>query len=66
MNPVAEVAEGRVLPGGLRHAVDFRGRWVSTDEASKGAVDADAECVVVTPGKFEQSLEAVTPDTLVI
>jgi long-chain acyl-CoA synthetase len=49
---------------------DSGARWMFAfagfaDEAAKGAAEASAECIVVTPGEFEQSLEAVQPDPLV-
>ena len=50
------------------HLGDSGARWIFAftgfaDEASKGAADASAECVVVAPGEFEQALAAAVPDT---
>jgi long-chain acyl-CoA synthetase len=36
------------------------------DEASKGAADAGADCVVVTPGEFEASIVGETPEPDVV
>jgi long-chain acyl-CoA synthetase len=65
MNPLLKSREVAFYLG------DSGARWIFAftgfaDEASKGAADASAECVVVTPGDFEQSLAAVLPDTRVI
>jgi long-chain acyl-CoA synthetase len=53
------------------HLGDSGARWIFAfagfaDEASKGAADTSAECVVVTPGEFEESLAGVVPDSRVI
>ncbi|HET6918818.1 MAG TPA: AMP-binding protein, partial [Jiangellaceae bacterium] len=58
MNPLLKSREVAFYLG------DSGARWIFAfagfaDEASKGAADASAECVVVTPGEFEQSLTAV-------
>ncbi len=65
MNPLLKSREVAFYLG------DSGARWifafgVFADEASKGAADTGAECVVVTPGEFERSLVAVVPDTRVI
>ena len=65
MNPLLKSREVAFYLG------DSGARWIFAfagfaDEASKGATDAGAECVLVTPGEFEQSLGAVVPDTEVI
>ena len=64
MNPLLKSREVAFYLG------DSGARWIFAftgfaDEASKGAADASAECVVVTPGEFEQTLAAVVPDTRV-
>jgi long-chain acyl-CoA synthetase len=53
------------------HLGDSGARWIFAfagfaDEASKGAADTSAECFVVSPGEFEESLAAVEPDSRVI
>jgi long-chain acyl-CoA synthetase len=65
MNPLLKSREVAFYLG------DSGARWIFAfgmfaDEASKGAADTSAECVVVTPGDFERSLAAVVPDTRVI
>jgi acyl-CoA synthetase (AMP-forming)/AMP-acid ligase II len=65
MNPLLKSREVAFYLG------DSGARWIFAfagfaDEASKGAAEASAECVVVTPEEFEQTLAAVAPDTQVI
>jgi long-chain acyl-CoA synthetase len=36
------------------------------EEAEAGAAEAGAECLLVTPGEFEQQVGAATPDTTVV
>ena len=62
MNPLLKSREVAYYLG------DSGARWIFAfagfaDEASKGAADASAECIVVAPGEFEQTLAAVVPDT---
>ena len=65
MNPLLKSREVAFYLG------DSGAQWIFAftgfaDEASKGAAEASAECVVVAPGEFEQTLAAVMPDTQVI
>jgi long-chain acyl-CoA synthetase len=65
MNPLLKSREVAFYLG------DSSARWIFAftgfaDEASKGAAETGAECLVVTPGEFEQTLAAVVPDTRVI
>jgi long-chain acyl-CoA synthetase len=65
MNPLLKSREVAFYLG------DSGARWIFAfggfaEEASKGAAATSAECVVVIPGEFEQSLAAVVPDTRVI
>jgi long-chain acyl-CoA synthetase len=65
MNPLLKSREVAFYLG------DSGARWIFAytgfaDEASKGAAEASAETVVVTPGEFEQTLAAMVPDTRVI
>ena len=55
MNPLLKSREVAFYLGdsGARVIFAFSG---FADEAAKGAADAGAECVVVTPGEFEQML----------
>jgi long-chain acyl-CoA synthetase len=61
MNPLLKSREVAYYleDSGARSIFAFSG---ISDGASKGAADTGSEFVVVTPGEFEQSLAAVTPD----
>jgi long-chain acyl-CoA synthetase len=61
MNPLLKSREVAFYLGdsGAKAIFAFAG---FADDASKGAADAGAECVIVTPGEFEASLADVEPD----
>ena len=66
MNPLLKSREVAFYLGDSGARVIFACAAGSSDEAAKGAAEAGAECIVVTPAEFERMLSGQEPETDVV